>query len=115
MCCVMIGTITLTHTFLWHTATYNHVWGNSILYGHGLVDTCVAKCIDKSLSKKNKLNNIMLATIKLLYIKSPNVTSFVDAKFITLAKHLQNPPPPPYLCPCVCLHTHMPPCACGGQ
>lgn len=105
-CGVVIVTITLTHTFLWYIATYSHVWGNFILYGHGLVHTCVDKSIDKSLSKKNTLDNIMLATIKLLYIKSPNFISFVAVKFITLARHLQNPPPSPYfMSVCVCTHT----------
>lgn len=96
----------LTHTFLWYIATYSHMWDNSILYGHLLVHTCVDKSIDKSLSKKNALDNIMLATIKLLYIKSPNFTSFVAVKFITLARRLQNPPPFPYfMSVCVCTHT----------
>lgn len=76
------------------------MWGNSILHGH--------KCTGKSFPKKITLNNKMLATIKLLYIKSPNFTRFVAVKVITLARHLQNHL---ILCLCVCLHTHMPPCA----
>lgn len=44
---------------------------------------------------------------KLLYIESPNFTSFVAVKFITLTRHLQKPPPSPYfMSVCMSAHAH---------